>query len=158
MPPTNLASPALVVQRLIVASGLAVLPGIKQNQYTRVPQCFYGSANDDIDKMVLVEDCVGRLFGRGMGGEFDEHHGIKLTIRCAKDKREGYQFAKSVVRFLDSIKDRAICVDGVTYNVMDVYRSGNLLYLGEEDDKLRFLWGVYARVVFDSVESTTTEC
>lgn len=154
------SSPAEVVQRLLISGGVCILPGVSQIQPSMEAQCFYASANDDIDRMVLVEDCAGTVMGRSQRyGNHDQYYGIKITVRDAdKNKRSGWNLCRAVEAYLDSIKTVQVCHENVTHNVHSIFRKGPFHYLGEEEDKRRFLWGLYAMVVFETYETTTPEC
>ncbi len=141
-------SPALVIQKLLIDSGVVTLPGIQQRRFTGKFQCFSPSMADDIDEGVLVRDDRGSNQGRlQRTGKHLEHHGIMIAVRSMT--QAGRAVLEATLNVLDSVKRTVVRLDAADYTLQSVYRTSTPGYAGEEEGKRRFYYAAPCRVVMD---------
>jgi len=155
-----MASPAEIVRACFVQLGLVIMPvSNEQLPVAQLPedgttQCYVGNQPDDVDQMVCVYGPAGRVFGREMrGGKTLLHSGIKVIVR-ALDYPTGWALANLIATTgMDSFPGNStvtVTDDPTVYNVQSIYRTSDVIELGEEVGKKRQLFSINARIALNN--------
>lgn len=152
-------SPAEVIRSLLVQRGVGVFPGIEQKTpFDITVQIHVGSMPDNINICLCVYDNAGIVESRNMWtGKIMEHPGIKIMARGERyqDNDIIYLAAKALDTMItgSEVKMR----NKIVAQLHSVYRTSNVLHLGEEKGTRRHLWAFNARVAFRDPETTLLE-
>lgn len=158
----KLASPAEIVQKILVEDGLAVMPGVGQRRFTGPPQVFSKTLTNDVDYAVSVTDGTGYVFARSMRTNYhDRHCGLNLRVRAPEPDSDGYNLTKRIFDALLAAVPRqvgrTVTLFGTDHHVSTIYHVGDFTRVGEETETKRFEWMWRSRLVFDSLETTLAE-
>jgi hypothetical protein len=126
-------SPADMVRRLLVALGQGTLP-VSETTWP-----IYASNEPDTpDNCITVYDTAGKTNGRVHNtGEVQEHHGIMIRIR-AVDFTTGWSKAGLISNCIDtSVLNNSLSLDGKTFIIYSITRTGNVLSIGKESPTSR---------------------
>ncbi len=137
-------SPADIIRYLLIAKGLGVLP-----PGTNANWPIYSSNTPDLpDRIVSILDMGGAQHGRvHTDGEMQEHEGFIVIVRSLTHQ-EGYPKARAIAIAMDEdVYDDYVVIDGVTYLVHAVMRTGDVTTGGTESpDTQRYLFRIDAVV------------
>jgi hypothetical protein len=153
-----MASPAEVVRSILIKEKVGIWPGISQLPDQGKWQVYVAEMNDDVERALCVIDTAGLVFGREMQhGKILEHPGVKVMARSLKFTDNGIIY-KAAAALDGIINGYSVCVCGEwNANIHSVYRTSNILYLGEESGTRRQLWSFNARVAFSDPAFTPLE-
>lgn len=129
MPGLLLHSPADVVRQLLVDLGLGI-----DYADDRTDWALFASGEPDLpDNCITVYDTTGLDEGREMvSGERQEHHGLQIRVR-SKTQAVGFAKARDISVALDEdVYQETVAVDGDSYLVWAVRRTGDPLFLGKD--------------------------
>lgn len=129
-------SPADVLRAALVQGGIGALPS--GGTTPRVPTwpVYAGHLPDAPDNALCCYDTSGKKDGRAMTGETIKHPGWQILIRAA-DARTAWVKAHEIERYLDTIKNLSVSINGDAYRLNAVTQTGTPLALGQEPDKTR---------------------
>ena len=121
-------SPAEIIRNLLVNLGAGTLPSaggvwpISTDQRLDAP-----------DNVMTINDTDGKRDGRVMPtGEVVEHPGIQIEVRSGT-RGVGFTKTKAVATLLDEeVYNETVTINGTTYNITNVSRSGGVLSIGKE--------------------------
>lgn len=137
--------------------GVCVMPGVREVRGDPWVQSFVNIAPDEINNCALVRDTQGVGWGHDQRtGKRLQHHGMSLTLRH-EDYDEGEEVAGDIARVLEGVSNRTVTVDDYNYFVQSVYVTSDVISLGEEVGKKRYLWSFSARVAMQAKEPTPVE-
>jgi len=141
----TLASPAKIIQALLVADGWGVMPGIfqvvpDQSLLVDPPQIFTEAVPDDVNYLIYCRNVAGRSFGHDQDtGRIQSHKGVSIMVRHPNE--DGYTLAEGVFDFLSTITFQSVTIDCYSYNIQSVYPTvPHPIDMGEEESKSRLRW------------------
>lgn len=144
----------------LIQQGVVVLPlrpgkniGFRQIRPGIDPTpCFVSSMPDDYDNAVMIRGVAGAHFGRFQStGQTMLHPGLKIMVRTLLYE-QGWPLAQSIATALDNFTAATIIVDDETHAVQSIYRTSNVIELGEEIGKKRQLFSINARIAMQAAE------
>lgn len=123
-----LHSPAEIIQQALVAGGVAVQP--PGNGPTGPWPAWVSVMPDAPDNVLVVYDTAGRDVGRTAPDQKrSEYHGVSVHVRSLAHG-VGWQKARSVCDFFDTLYSLPVIFPDVTYVVQNVARTTGALSLG----------------------------
>lgn len=134
-------SPADVLARLLVEMGLAGDPDVEGAEWP-------ARSEEEVavpEGVITVFDTAGVDNGRDAFGDRTEHHGIQVRVRSGTFP-SGWAKAEALAVALDGVHWDLVAVEGVTYLVHTVDRTGPVLRLGKERTSSRRLFTVNALI------------
>jgi ribosome biogenesis GTPase A len=154
-----MAGPAEIIRSILVTQKLVAMPPVagKTVPFQQLPGdgttlCFIGSMPDTPDQAVAIYDTPGIIWGRRQRDAKDlVHSGILIKIRTLD--YSGYDLANNLANSLVTIKQTNTIIGETTYYVASVYRTSNVVSLGEQVGKKRQQWTVQARVAFQDIQA-----
>lgn len=115
-------SPADVLRAALCQGGPGTLPS-----NGGLWPCYVGHMPDDPDNILCVYDTSGQQDGRVMRtGETVIHPGWQIRVR-GEDARVAWTKVRVVQRFLDTIRQLGIMLDGAGYRIEAVTQTGSPL-------------------------------
>lgn len=103
------------------------------------------------DNMLTLYDTLGRMDGRLMqDGKRITHPGILLRVRNLNGN-EGFDKAREIAEFFDSVAGDSVTFDSKTYKIHNISRTSDVIPLGQEAGKSRSLFTVNAVVTISEV-------
>lgn len=127
-------SPADILRRALIALGQGTDPVSPSSAQALVAWPIYCSLEPgEPDNAITVYDTVGRDDGRfHTSGERQEHHGIQIRVR-SDTHVNGWTKARAIAVDLDqSINFTVVAVEGVSFIIHSVSRTGDVFALGKE--------------------------
>jgi hypothetical protein len=159
MTQARIASPAEIIQKILVEDGVGVLPGVEQRRFTGPPQVFSHSLADEIDYAISAVDGTGYVFARSMRtGHHDRHRGVNMHVRAPAPDSFGHNLTERIYKLLAEVKNRTVLLFGTNHHIHNIYHVGDFTRVGEQAERRRFEWMWRSRLVFESRETTTPEC
>lgn len=151
--------PGNVVRKALVTAGVCTMPPLPGQVPVRPIRgdkkmyCWVDESPDEVSNKVRVNNTGGPTFGwLQPNGRLMRHHGLMVTVWHEDKDRE--DIAQSIYDATTTIKGVDVTWDGTVYHVQSVYATTDLLSLGEDVGKRRYMWSFNARMVMQFTEST----
>lgn len=119
-------SPADIVEMMLRDLGLT-------GDGTSWPSSVNSELADD-DDVVTVYDTPGRSEGAfQVDGQCQQQDGVQIRVRSSSHKVNGWLKADTIAKTLDqSVTNRVVTIDGSSYIVYDMARTGPVISLGKD--------------------------
>ncbi|MCP4566477.1 MAG: hypothetical protein GY841_02720 [FCB group bacterium] len=121
-----------LVQKFLIDAGLGT--SVQGGNAWPVYATFLPDSDDINDDAIVCYDTAGRTDGRVIDtGEHIEHPGFQIMVR-SRNRSAGRAKANDIANVIDAVFRTEVTVDGSTYTLQNLSRTGQILDIGAEPE------------------------